>query len=85
MAKRWFMVSKNQGEGGLFSLFYDESVNAVSERLNGLEQFGRISELSERGLMELVGHYPNVLNEPAANANGPIMLNYDGRIVTIHG
>ncbi len=85
MAKRWYMATKKHGEDGLFSLFYDESAHVVEQRLNGLEQGSIVTELSERGLMELVGHFPNVLSEPAANATCPILLKYDGRMVTIHG
>ncbi len=85
MAKRWFMVSKQQSGGGLFSLFYEETAFDVSRRRTGQEEGGHISELSERGLIELVGHNPNLITEPSDHATGPILLNYDGRIITIHG
>lgn len=85
MVKCWYVVTKKQGEGGLFSLFYADSLVAVEARMNELGQTGKAAPLSERGLAELVGHYPNETHEVSDLAIGPIMLNYAGRIITIHG
>lgn len=85
MEKCWFLVTEGIGEDRMYDLFYAESKSDVKKRLSPLGSNSRITKMTERGMLELVGCKIMTGKDDDAAVEHPLLFYHNSRTVWING